>query len=291
MNALRRMLDVLALITPQQPAVTVEQICHQLGYAPASAYRYVRELTDFGLLVRLPSGYALGPRIIEMDLQLRENDPILGVSRPLMEELARETGLSVLLSELYEERVITIHQEFGLDDGALSFGRGRPMPLFRSATSRIILAHLAPRQLKRVFEEHADNPDVLRLGGGWKGFAKTMLEWRRSGWCISRGELEADRTGLAAPIFDEKRRILGSITLVGSNARFAAFNEDYLSQRITAAAQQITWGIGANAAGAPVRKAAHLARPHAPASRDAGTSTSRQWRKGAKRAAGVRTAD
>jgi DNA-binding IclR family transcriptional regulator len=114
------------------------------------------------------------------------------------------------------------------------------MALFRSATSRVILAFLLPRQLKRLYENNANEPDLQRLGPTWKDFSKTMLQIRKQGYCISVGELDPDKTGLAAPIFDEKKRVLGSITLVGSSERFQAFNEDYLAQLITSAAADIT---------------------------------------------------
>ena len=77
MNSLRRMLDVLDLFKPEQPVISVEMICNQLNYTPASAYRYVRELSAVGLLVKLPRGYALGPRVIELDRQMTEYDPLL----------------------------------------------------------------------------------------------------------------------------------------------------------------------------------------------------------------------
>lgn len=245
MNSLRRMLDVLGLITRERPAIDVEQICQSLRYAPASAYRYVRELEEVGLLVRLPSGYALGPRIIELDLQMRESDPLLKNSRDLMEELALQTGLHVLLSELYGETVINIHQEFGLDSQQLNFGRGRPMALFRSATSTVILAHLSPRQLRRVHDSHAESPDLRTLGPDWKSFSKAMLQIRKQGYSLSKGQLDPDKEGIAAPIFDEKGRVLGSITLVGSSERFDAFNENYLARLICAAATEISRRIGA----------------------------------------------
>lgn len=243
MNSLRRMLDVLDLFTPEQPVIDIEVICDKLNYAPASAYRYIRELSDVGLLVRIPRGYTLGPRIIELDRQMTEYDPLLAGSRELIERLAQETGLSVLLSELYGATVINIHQTPGRDSQPLNFGRGRPMALFRSATSKAILAFLLPRQLKRLYEQHAHEPDLQRLGPTWKDFSKTMLQIRKQGYCISVGELDADKTGLAAPIFDEKKRVLGSITLVGNTERFQAFNESYLSGLITGAASDITQRI------------------------------------------------
>ncbi|HTH78610.1 MAG TPA: helix-turn-helix domain-containing protein, partial [Ramlibacter sp.] len=41
MNSLRRMLDVLDLFKSEQPVIDIELVCSKLGYAQASAYRYV----------------------------------------------------------------------------------------------------------------------------------------------------------------------------------------------------------------------------------------------------------
>lgn len=240
MNSLRRMLAVLKLIEPGRPTLDMDEICTRLGYAPATAYRYVRALADVGLLVRLPGGYALGPRIIELDLLMRETDPLLHRSQDLVHQLATQTGLHVLLSELYEDTVISIHQELGQAGGALTFGRGRPMHLFRGSASRVILAHLPPRRLRRAFDQYACAPDFPSLGADWKAFSRSMLTIRRQGWCLSSGELDPGKTGVAAPIFDERQRVMGSVTLVGSNERFETLEAPYLRSLVTQAGQEIT---------------------------------------------------
>jgi DNA-binding IclR family transcriptional regulator len=240
MNSLRRMLAVLQLIRPQRPTVDIELIQAELGYPQATAYRYVRELLDVGLLVRLPGGWGLGPRIIEFDLMIRKSDPLLNRSRDLMRELVAQTGLNVLLSALYEDSVISIHQECGPSARELHFGRGRSMPLFRSATSRVILAHLPPRRLKKLYEAYAASDELRAVGPDWRSFSRAMLAIRRQGWCQSRGELDPDKTGLAAPILDDAGRVLGSITLVGSSERFAAFQASYLCGLVTQAGREIT---------------------------------------------------
>ncbi len=243
MNSLRRMLDVLGLFSAEHPVLDVDAICTLLGYPPASAYRYIRELSDFGLLVRLPRGYALGPRIIELDRVMVEHDPLLVASRDLVDRLVEETGLTVLISELYDDKVINIFQRSSDPRQLLKFGRGRPMALFRSATSRVILAYLLPRQLRRVFDEHAHDSDLLHVGQTWKEFSRAMLEIRKQGWCRSSGEVNLNMTGIAAPIFDEKNRILGSITLMGSTERYDAFNPDFVQKRVTDAARTVTQRI------------------------------------------------
>jgi DNA-binding IclR family transcriptional regulator len=240
MNSLRRMLDVLDLFAQDHPVIDIEYICETLGYTSASTYRYVKELVNVGLLVRIPSGYTLGPRIIELNRQMTEYDPILASSRDLITGLSDETGLNVLVSELYGATVINIYHHPGREFLPLSYGRGRPMDLFRSATARVILAYLLPRQLKRLFDQSATDSTLNQDGATWKEFSRLMLAIRKQGYCISVGELEPDKAGLATPIFDEKKRVLGSITLVGSIERFRAFKEDYLANLMIFAAKEIT---------------------------------------------------
>ncbi|MEO8388775.1 IclR family transcriptional regulator C-terminal domain-containing protein [Polaromonas sp.] len=239
MNSLSRMLEVLKLFSADQPVIDIEIVCSQLRYTPASAYRYVRELSNAGLLVRLPRGYALGPRIIELDRHMTQFDPLLSASHDIVGDLVAQTSLELLISELYGSTVINILQRSGAEEQTLNYGRGRPMDLFHSATSRVILAYLLPRQLRRLFDSAAPG-DLERLGSTWKDFSKAMLRIRKDGYCISEGELDPDKSGIAAPIFDEKQRILGSITLVGNSERFNAFNRDFLSGLVTDAAGKIT---------------------------------------------------
>lgn len=244
MNSLRRMLEVLSLFTDSRPVIGIDIICAELGYTPSSSYRYVRELTAAGLLVRLPRGYAAGPRVIELDRHIAQFDPLLTASRDIVGDLVARTGLELLISEWYGSKVINILQKRGADAQLLHFGRGTAMDLFHSATARIVLAYLLPRQLRRLFESAAP-ADLARVGQTWKEFSKVMLRARKEGYCVSKGELDPGKSGIAAPIFDEKRRILGSITLAGDSDRFNAFNRDFLARLITDAAREITARIAA----------------------------------------------
>lgn len=254
MNSLRRMLNVLDLFKPEQSVIDAETISTQLGYTSASAYRYLRELVDVGLLVRFPRGYALGPRVIELDRQMTNFDPLLVASRGLVDELVKQTGLEVLVCELYGATVINVLQRSGVDDLEANFGRGRPMDLFRSATARVILAFLLPRQLRRIYDSDPHQEELHHIGEHWQAFSKAMLAIRKTGYCISEGELDQENSGIAAPIFDEKRRILGSITLLGRSERFMGFNEDYLAGLVTSAANRITEQISGNATESGVEK-------------------------------------
>ncbi|NLY65194.1 MAG: IclR family transcriptional regulator [Alcaligenaceae bacterium] len=236
------MLDLLHLFTPENTVLDVETICTLTNHPQTTTYRYIRELAAAGFLQRLPNGYTLGPRIIELDRQMRNHDPILVYSKQIINELAEQTGLTILLSQLFGDRVISIHQEIGKEKlDQVDFSRGKHMPLFQSATARVILAYLLPRQLKKVFEE--SHPNTEDPSYTWKSFSKDVLAIKKNGYSISEGSITPNTTGIAAPIFNEKKRILGSLTLIGPANLFKVFNETYLANLVMHAADLITQQI------------------------------------------------
>src|SRR5215475_13135108 len=150
-----RLLAVLALFTVEQPEWTVEAAALKLGVSATTAYRYFKRLTKAGLITPVSgASYALGPAIIEMDRQIQMCDPMLNAARGVVMDLIQYAaeGATVLLCRLFHDRVMCVHQVMGRGpQEPVSYERGRLMPLFRGATSKIILAHLPARTLKSLF--------------------------------------------------------------------------------------------------------------------------------------------
>jgi DNA-binding IclR family transcriptional regulator len=129
-------------------------------------------------------------------------------------------GSIILLCRRFRDRVLCVHQVFGRGPQELvSYERGRPMPLFRGATSKIILAYVAPRELKVLFAAKAKEIAKAGLGQSWEQFATELKALRRARVCVTRGEVDRGRIGIAAPIFDKEGSILGSLTFVVLESR------------------------------------------------------------------------
>ena len=137
MSSLERLLSILDLYSEEEPIWTLEQITSQTGYARSTAYRYVKELCDAGLLISIGKGaHVLGPRIIEFDRLIRNTDPLLIAAQKVIPQLYQEFGGGLLLlSSLYGDKVLCIYQEPLIVDFKVSYTRGRPMPLFYGATA------------------------------------------------------------------------------------------------------------------------------------------------------------
>jgi DNA-binding IclR family transcriptional regulator len=145
------------LFSQEHPVWNADEINEQLGYSRATGYRYVKDLVDAGLLQKVSQGgYALGARIIELDFQLRQTDPVLLAAAPVMDELAFRSRMDVVLSAMFGGmRLVDTHRVSPDSSLHLRYGRGRPRPLFRGAAPKIIMANLPRSQLLRIYEAHA----------------------------------------------------------------------------------------------------------------------------------------
>lgn len=212
-----RMLAVLSLFTIDRSEWTVDVAAEELGVSATTAYRYFKRLTNAGLLSPVSrASYVLGPAIVQMDRQIQICDPMLRAGRTVMKDLIRYAteGSVLLLCRLFHDRVMCVHQVAGRGPlEPVSFERGRLIPLFLGATSKIILAHLPPRTLKSLFMQNAVAIADSGLGNTWDEFRQRLSTLRRDGAAVARGELDPGRVGIAAPIF-EGHSILGSLSFL-----------------------------------------------------------------------------
>ena len=212
-----RMLAVLGLFTIERSEWSVEAAAMELRVSATTAYRYFKRLTNFGLLSPVSgANYVLGPTIVQMDRQIQICDPMLRASQPVMADLIQYApeGSVLLLCRLFHDRVMCVHQVADRGTQApVGYERGRLIPLFRGATSKIILANLPVRTLRSLFEQNFPEIAEAGLGEDWDDFRQGLTVLRREGVAVARGELEPGRVGIAAPIF-ERQAILGSLSFV-----------------------------------------------------------------------------
>jgi DNA-binding IclR family transcriptional regulator len=218
MAASDRSLSVLKLFTIDRPEWTAEQIVAALDVSIATTYRYLSALEEAGLIATTRAGrYGLGPAIIQLDRQLQLTDPLLIAARPVMADLAgyAPPGSVVLLCRPVGDSVLCIHQVTTAGPPpTVSYERGRPMPLLYGATSKILLAYYPARRVKALFDTHAKEIERAGLGATLEAFRSKMVEWRKAGSLISRGEVDAGSAGIAAPILNAERLGLGSVSYV-----------------------------------------------------------------------------
>jgi DNA-binding IclR family transcriptional regulator len=144
------------------------------------------------------------------------------------------------VSELYGQQVLDTHREYGNLPASLSYGRGRPRPLFRGGAPKIILAQLPAAQLRKLFEAHRDEVAGAGLPAEFEAFRKVFAQIRKQGHYVSQGELESNLSAVAAPLFKPDGSVQGAVSLVTTVSRMAVMDLPKLAQLVMRAAQEIS---------------------------------------------------
>jgi DNA-binding IclR family transcriptional regulator len=239
-SVVRRVSDILNLFSEDRPQIELGDAEAALGLSQATAYRYLREMHEVGLLSRVSGRFMPGPKMIELEFIIARYDPLLVAAREPMKSLSYRTGCDVLLGRLYDIRVVNVASILIAKAKELNFAPGRTVPLFRGSQARVVLAAMDRRARRRVFDAGIDDPDRDRIGKDWTAFNATLQKNKRDRFYISRGELDDGVTGIAAPVFDDTDAVIGSIVIVLRQGSPAALSESELVQAVKDSAERIT---------------------------------------------------
>lgn len=206
------MLSVLDLFTEEQPVWSTADLIEALATSRSTGYRYIKTLNDAGFLATVGNGFhSLGPRIIEMDLQIRQTDPLIIASHGVLEELVEQIGHSALLCTAYRDAVLCIRESRAPQSPENRFSRGQRRPLFQGAVSKVILAYFPHHRLKAVYAAQSDQIRDAGLGSEWGEFRKTLGKIKRDGYVLTMGEFNPGVYGVAAPVLTDQKTAAGSI--------------------------------------------------------------------------------
>lgn len=217
MTTTAKVLQVLKLFTDERKQLRAADAASILGISSATIYRYLGDLEEAGLIEKTSaSQYVLGPAVVELDRQIRIHDPLIAAADQVMKTLSQRTGGTTLLCRLHVRKVICVHQVRGaLCPAELSYERGRAMPLYRGATSKIILAHLSPGALRDLTGNDATALRKAGLPQSPEALGQMMAQVRAEKVCVTAGEVDPDAMGWAVAIH-QGQHLLGSLSVVMS---------------------------------------------------------------------------
>lgn len=241
-SSLERMIGLLDLFQGGAHCWTVEQMHERLGYTRSTLYRYLKVLSDAELLTSVPDlGYVPGPRIIELDYDIRRRDPLILASGPVMTELVSDIPSIALLCRRYRDKVLCVHQVAHSSVAIEStYERGKPRPLFYGAASRIILANVSPQHLKRLYEKQPQDFAAADLGESFQEARETLKNIRQRGWESTVAQVTPGITGVAAPVFDMSQNILGSLSLSIHDKNISASQLSSIADRVVFCARIVS---------------------------------------------------
>lgn len=236
-----RALDILLLFDDDALVLSAARVAEHLNVARSTAYRYLQSLTSTGFLEENDggSGFRLGPRVLDLARLARKGIGLSDLARPIMRELVRETGFSVLLTRRTGLSVVCLEREESGRTLRLSYERGQVLPINAGAAGLSLLAwapgEVVDEVLRRPLTRFTDDTviDAERLRA-------RLAQIREQGYDISRGELDPDVFGVAAPVFGADDAVVATLSVAALSYRVSDAQAADLARSVMRAARELT---------------------------------------------------
>jgi DNA-binding IclR family transcriptional regulator len=221
---LQKAFQLLDLFTDERPAWTQAELARETGLARSTLSRLVRFMARRGFLIEQYGRYRLGFAAIDLGRRAQRLFNLAELCHDLLEELARATSETVILTG-YDEagsRVICLAQIPSRQGGLRVYENiGTAYPLHSGATAKAVLAFLPDRQIEAVLAGHLSpvNP-AARVDR--EALRAQLADIRACGLVITHEETYPGVTGLAVPLLTPRGQPLGSIGLAGPMQRMTA---------------------------------------------------------------------
>ena len=241
-QVLVRALNLLVLLRERGKPVPVAELAAALELPQSSLYRLLQALESAGLVDRNAPGHVqLGLQLLELASAVEERieADVVPVAAPVMGSLTRALDLTSLLTMRAGSNAVCVYSVQSRRPIRLSFAPGRHVPLFGGASGRILLPWAPERVLRRLLAQQ----DSWVMASGQvlttAAIAASLAQARKTGYMISRGEVDPGVVAIAAPVLLPDGRLWAGLSIAGPEEQFPAERVPEMAAAVRAHAESI----------------------------------------------------
>ena len=223
----------------------LKALCARTGIARSTVHRLASLLVRERYLRSISgSGYALGPRLIELGFQARAELSLVELARPHLEALAQSTGETIHLAVRDGDEVLYLDKIAGTHGLEMRSRVGQRMPLAYTGVGKALLLDAQESEWLRVFE--AGQPAARLCGPGlcWPDFVARMRSYAQGGYAYDLEDNEPSVRCVAAPVRAAGGAIVAGLSVSSTVPYLSLQRMEQLRPGVQAAAAAVSSELG-----------------------------------------------
>lgn len=243
-SGVRRALQIIfAVAESESPDVGVSELARSLDLSKTVVHRVVRALVADGFfqMDERTRRYRLGPAAVSVGLSALARMEVPEIVRPHLEALVEYSSETATFSVRYGDKRMYLSQVLSPQEIRMAVPLGKLLPLHTGGSSRAILSGMTSRELDRYLERVFAGPENAQVR---ERVCADRIAVRESGFAVSSGERRADAGSVAAPVFDARGHVYGSLSICGPLNRMRGETAEALGPVVVEAAKAVSNGLG-----------------------------------------------
>jgi DNA-binding IclR family transcriptional regulator len=243
-----RIVKLLACIAEADGEISIKSLCQSLNLPASTVHRLLSLLTKEGMIERAPSRALYGPGLefLRIGSLVAAKIRIVDLARPILRALVEECDETCVLLRYIpaSRKVMAMHAEYSSHPLRYQIEMFQPHSLLWGATGRSVLAFLPEREIDAAIRDNDRSPASGESLPPRSSLLKDLREIRTRGYAITHGQKIAGAVGLAAPLFNSERRVIGSLSITVPKTRYSQKGSAKLSALLLASAASLNRSLG-----------------------------------------------
>ena len=208
--------SILEHLAAAEGPVSLSELSRRIDASKSRIYRHLQTMAACDFVVRVePEGtYEVGGRLLALSNAVRGRRDLAGIAGPVLQELHRTTGHTVVLGRAARDGVHVLSSLHSESPIMLAVREGTVLPFETSAQGRVALAFL-PRQRR-----DADAPVAAALERMERDHPGELERIAERGY--ARAQMREGLMGLAAPILSSRGVLVGTVAMLDTSATMQA---------------------------------------------------------------------
>jgi len=192
-TSLARGLEILRAFRPGEGPIGNNEIASRTNLPRSTVSRLTSTLLQLGYLIHRKGlgKYEPSPAVLSLGYTFLANNKLRLLSRPLMNDLAKQVGLGVAMGARDRLNMLYIETVRGADESTLRLETGSYLPIAKTAIGRAFLCKLPDGErdflLDHVRKRFEHEWDDLK-----KGVEQAQKDFADHGYCLSVGDWQSN---------------------------------------------------------------------------------------------------
>lgn len=244
-----RTIAILEYLAARERA-SLGDLATDLRLDKATAYRFLSALVKTGYVRRddHTRDYQLSTRVLTLASQVLDRIDVRTAARPVLERLATETTETVHLGVLEGHEVVYIDKVEGHQAMRMASRVGRRVGCHSTALGKMLLSVRSEADWHSYLTEHGLQRRTEHTITDPAAFHAELRAVRQRGYAVDDNENEAGIRCVAAPIRDHRAEPVAALSVSGWTVSVTMQRVPELTERVLAAATEVSQRLGYPAA-------------------------------------------
>lgn len=193
----------------------VTELADHLGIGKSTAHRHLSTLQAHDYVVKEDDEYHLGLRLLGLGEYVRERNPVYGMARPVVDQLAEATEERALFMTEEHGRAVYLYRGVGAHAVRTNSTTGTRRYLHTIAGGKAMLAHLPEERVDEIVDRWGLPAETENTITDREELAAELERVRERGVAFNREECIEGLQAVATPVLAPDGSVVGALSVSG----------------------------------------------------------------------------